>query len=143
MAFFSDITHDKYTQIMEYLKEGTPLCNLLLKSNNQMHSCHLAISVIRFKSGLENIANPFDYTLCTDTEINEVSLLLEQYDESDYDNIVNISLTIWYLAKVKQYKKGIYILSFFTTNTEEMEIQAFERISSKLSIFSEMSSIMR
>jgi len=138
MAFFSDITDDKYNQIMEYLKDGTPLSQLLLKSDNQMHSCFLTISAMRSKSGLEHIPNPFDNSIVTSHEINQTLHNLEQYDESDYDNILNICLTIWYLAKLKKYKMGIDIIqNMYEINVLEMEKLAMERINTKLEVFNE------
>jgi hypothetical protein len=123
---------------MDYLREGTPLGDLLLKSDNQMQKCYLVISAIRFKRGLTTILDPFEVFVSALDEIQQVIPLLTEYDENDLNNIYNICVTIWYLAKIKVYSKGIdnfrELPNFDVANMEKL---ADERVRAKLAVFND------
>lgn len=136
MAFFSEITPDKYTQIMLYMKDDTPLYKALLDTPDQINNCYLMISALRVKRGQSIIQNPFNEYICIAEELNNSLSVLNYYDENDFDNIENICLTIWYLVKFKQYSKGIEIFTLVPNfDINNMRKIAEERIKSKLAIF--------
>jgi hypothetical protein len=145
---------------MDYLREGTPLGDLLLKSDKQMQKCYLVISAIRYIRGLSAIPDPFGtFTLNLDEiqripgglapevetlyygaceGLQQIIPLLSGYNESDLNNIYNICLTIWYLAKIKVYNKGIDIFRGLPNyDVANMERLADERTRTKLAVFND------
>jgi hypothetical protein len=112
-----------------------------IPSPSKETKCYFVICALRTRSRKDILPNPFNPTTFTETDVSPfIQLLSDQnYDDDDYQNILDIIIAIWYVIKLIHYTTHDVIYQTMTIlgySSQDILQIADEKIREKLDIFS-------